>query len=122
MLRIGECAETIISSIAQRRFGDHNNDNIEQEVRLWWDELQKKGEKQVLIESVSRGDDNAPYQGMLLFEKYPDVAFEAIRNGVISAQHEWTRTRLLEIAAALRDDSVIDFLLHEMKSYSVGQD
>ena len=116
VLRVGECAEAIIAFIAQRRFGDHNNNNIEQEVRLWWDEVQRKGEKQVLIESVSRGDDNAPYQGSLLVEKYPDVAFEAIRNGVISSQSEWTRTRLLEIAAALRDVSVIDFLLHEMKS------
>ncbi len=116
VLRVGECAEAIIVSIAQRSFRDREKNNSEQEVRLWWDEFQKKGEEQVLIESVSRGDDNAPYQGMLLVEKYPEAAFEALRAGVLASKDDWTRTRLIELVSGLRDDSVVDFLLDEMKN------
>lgn len=77
--------------------------------------MQEKGEKQVLIEGTEKGDENAPSQGTLLAEKYPEEALEAIVEGARKAKDPWARTDLVRIAGDSEGDVPVPFLLHEIK-------
>ena len=54
---------------------------IKEQVVEWWETVERKGEKQVLVDAVSAG--TWPYgQAELLARKYPEVAVAAIKIGI----------------------------------------
>ena len=67
VLRVGDCIEQILCRIANRGFYEGRTTNsamvkdgqqatVKEQVERWWNEVQKKGEKQVLIEATMLGD------------------------------------------------------------------
>ena len=96
---------------------DDSAEAVKQQVRAWWDEVQKKGEKQVLIEGVESGDENSPAQAERLLAKYPDAALAAITRGAPKAK-AWACQRLIELAAEIKGDTPVPFLTQQMKQGS----
>lgn len=115
VLRVSDCAEATLCEIARRSFRSKKPANVKQEVKQWWDDIQKKGEQQVLIDATTLGDDNSVYQAKQLVAKYPHSALAAIRLGTANAQREWLRTQLVELACTLQEPEVTDFLLGQMQ-------
>ncbi len=124
VLRVGDCAERVLSRIANRRFylakstsGEMLKDgealSIKEQVEQWWAEVQAKGEKQVLVDAVAKGGDDSPAQAARLIEIHPLAALKAIREGIASSDSRWIRDRLIRHAAKLGEDST-DLLRKEM--------
>ena len=92
VLRVGDCAEAILSRIAHRPFYAQTSDGAmlkdgqgeatKRKVQEWWSKMQQKGEKQLLVETVASGDEDAAEQAERLVEKYPDAALAALAQGV----------------------------------------
>ena len=114
VLSVGECAEAIIAQIAQRRFRDQQKSDVKRNIEFWWNEIKDKGERQVLIEAASLGNQNSIYQSKRLIEKYPADAFAAIRQGILKCEQAWIGTKLVELVSSLEDDYVQDLLLEQM--------
>lgn len=127
VLRVGDCAQAIIERIANRRFykrtytnaamvKDGKAQSVKAQVKAWWAQFQKKGEKQSLIDGTAAGDDNSPEQADRLVEKYPDVALAAIVRGYNRAKDNWVRESLIRCATHIKGNAPVPFLLRQMKS------
>lgn len=127
VLRVGDCSVAVLERIAGRSFWtarttsaamlkDGQAPAAKKAVEAWWRDVQKKGEKAVLIEATKAGDDNSRAQAERLAEKYPDDALAAIRAGARRTEREWTRTSLVAIAGKLKGDTPVAFLREELKS------
>jgi hypothetical protein len=111
VMTIADCAEVILERIAGRRFyrGFQANPSgfppdreaTKQAIRAWWRAFQEKGEKQMLIEGTAAGDETSRRQALILLEKHPEVAAEAIQRGVDAARAEWVKNELLEVLARI---------------------
>jgi hypothetical protein len=120
MLTVGECAKYIIERIAGRSFpypGEYGDTaSLKRAVRDWYAELQRKGEKRMLIEAVERGDDNSTSQGALLLERYPRDAFPALVKGArVPRDYPPIRGELVSLIARVNGDEPLRFLLEEVK-------
>ena len=126
VLRVGDCAEQILSRIANRGFYNGRTTNsamikdgeqatVNEQIETWWNEVQKKGEKQFLIEETMRGDRNALQQARRLLERYPDDALGAIVHGARSSNAAWIRSGMIELAASLGEPATT-FLMAEMNN------
>jgi beta-lactamase regulating signal transducer with metallopeptidase domain len=122
VLTVGDCAVDILNDIAGKRFcvgylsRDTNTTAVEkvrQDVKAWWSAIQTKGEKQVLIEAAEAGDDYG--QAQMLWEKYPDVAPDALIRGVKASAHYWYRDFLIQILAGTNTPAVNELLDDEMR-------
>jgi hypothetical protein len=129
VLRVGDCAVAILERIAGRRFWqprttsaamlkDGQSKTAKQAIEAWWQDMQRKGEKQVLIEAVGAGDGNSPSQVERLVAKYPDSAVDALRAGARKAGEDRTRSELVRQAAALKGDLPLAFLGEELRGSS----
>ena len=96
---------------------DNSADAVKRQAQGWWADVQKKGEKQVLIEAVESGDENSPAQAERLLAIFPDAALAAIASGAPKAK-AWARQRLIELAAEIKGDSPVPFLTQQMKQGS----
>lgn len=125
VLRVGDCAEHILRRIAGRHFYSRNYTNgamvkdgeaktIKEEVEAWWKEVQSKGEKQVLIEAVSSGDENASNQATLLATKYPDSAIDAIQKGLANSKRDWNSQRLIALLAKLGSEEALEVVNQQL--------
>ena len=129
VLRVGDCARAVLERIAGRQFYDRRSTSGEmskddataaarRQIREWWEQVQEKGEKQVLVEAVELADNNSPWQAERLLEKHPDVALAAIIRGARRTENVWARERLVNLAARIEGDAPMPFLLEEMKQGS----
>jgi hypothetical protein len=127
ILTVGDCAIAILQRITGKSFylprttssypsKDGGASPARKAAERWWAEFQAKGERQTLVDAVSSGSDDAPAQGELLIERYPMDTLAAIVNGARASAREWTRTRLVELAARLTAPEVTNFLRAEMQS------
>ncbi len=127
VLRVGDAALAILQEIAGRTFYQRTYTNaamtkdgaastVQAEASAWWAEVQEKGEKQVLIEAVGRGDDSSVAQARRLVEKHPDVALEALESGLARAEEPWTRSRLVQIVDELPGDAAAALLSRQLRS------
>jgi hypothetical protein len=127
VLRVGDCAMAILGQIAGRSFwsGTYTNAAMAKDgqvaetrskVRAWWEEFEKKGEKQSLIEGVQAGDDSSDSQADRLVAKYPDSALSAIRQGLKASKKDWLAQRLVKSACQLKGEDVLPFLLEELSN------
>lgn len=126
VLRVGDCAETIIGRIAGRGFyrRKHTNgamlkdgvsNDVEAQIRKWWKDVQQKGEQQVLAEAVAGGDLNAARQAQRLTSEYPKAAFAAIKAGIAACENEYVRAELIQQVATLHVDDVEPLLTKLME-------
>jgi hypothetical protein len=126
VLRVGDCAEDIIERIAARSFWrgkttnsamlkDGESSETKKQIEAWWQDIQKKGEKQVLIETVAVGDQTSRKQASRLVKKYPDAAFDAISKGIEHATDEYVKDRLIHRVVELTDTRVVPLLRKLLK-------
>ncbi|HZZ82775.1 MAG TPA: hypothetical protein VFE62_30025, partial [Gemmataceae bacterium] len=80
----------------------------------WWQDFQKKGDKQVYIEATIKGDGDSARQARRLAAKYPAEALSAITQGARACKDNWIRANLVSTAADLKDPGVTDFLRSEL--------
>jgi hypothetical protein len=126
VLRVGDCARAVLENIAARDFyrldsthsemsTDNAAEEVKRNVRAWWEQIQKKGEKQMLIEGVERGDYNVISQANRLLSKYPDDALPAIARGAMKTQEVSTRHGLIQLVGRIKGDAPVPFLMEQMK-------
>lgn len=126
VLRVGDCAEAILARIAGRYFYERRSTHaamlkdgdvarVKEEMKTWWAEVQKKGEKAVLVEATAKGDGNSPSQGERLLERYPEAALPALAAGARAAGDSWVRAALVGVVGKVKGDDCLPFLLAELK-------
>jgi hypothetical protein len=126
VLRVGDCALDILERIAERTFWqststfsymtlDNQTAGTKEKVQAWYAELQKKGEKRLLIEATERGDRASYRQAWRLLERYPDAALPALLKGIEASKDDSTRALLVGTAADIKDESPLPLLLREVK-------
>jgi hypothetical protein len=122
VLRVGDCAAAILERIADRSFESRPHMSAQKatetkmRVQAWWAELQKKGEKQMLVEGIQLGGEDGIRQASRLAKRYPDVALDAISKAARQEKVGNNRPRLVEIAATLPGEKVLAFLRDEAKN------
>jgi len=125
-LRVGDCAARILARIAGRKFdvgGYAHAARVEngresakkRQIKAWWADVQRKGEKQVLIEGVAAADRNALSQANRLLDKYPDDALEPIVRAARAAAEPGIRRWLVEALGQITGDGPVPFLLEELE-------
>ena len=127
VLRVGDCAETILERIAGRSFwgASYTNASMAKDdeaavtkarVSAWWIDFQKKGEQQTLMEAVGAGGQDSSEQARRLLQQYPAAAGSAILRGVRAAKEPWIRGGLIHLAGALRSAEADDLLLNALET------
>jgi hypothetical protein len=120
VLRIGDCAGAILERIAGVSFGAGSNHQygsvvkVKKEVAAWWQEFQKKGEKQQLSDATMAGTVSY-HQLERLVRKYPDAAFEAIAKGLPATKIDWMRSNLIITLCALDAKRAVPVLREELR-------
>jgi hypothetical protein len=126
VLRVGDCAEQIITRIAGRSFyqrystsgamvKDSEAASVKKRVQDWYEELKKNGAQRMLVEATEKGDWQSVAQAKMLLKRYPDAASASILAGAKAAKEDWARTELVKIAAQIKGDGPLPFLLSEVK-------
>jgi hypothetical protein len=125
ILRVGDCSRVVLELIAGRDFGRDGAraamvksgelPAVKRRVLAWWAEARVKGEKRMLVEGVAGGNEYSPRLAERLVAKYPDAALAAIRVGVRAAANGWNRARLVDAAAGLKGEELLDFLREELR-------
>jgi hypothetical protein len=126
VLRVGDCAQIILEEITAQRFyvpkttsaamfKDGEAKAVKARAQQWYDEFQRKGEKQQLIDAVARGDNQSSAQAQRLVEKYPEAALPALQAGMKAATSNWVRADLVRLSRDLNDDGALALLLREAK-------
>jgi hypothetical protein len=126
VLRVGDAAQQILERIAGRSFYERRSTSgamvkdgaagkVKEQVKAWYAELQKKGEKRLLEEATLKGDDNSPRQGKRLLERHPEAALAALVSGAKASRDSWVRAKLVQLVGEVRDDACLPFLLAELK-------
>jgi hypothetical protein len=126
LLRYGDCCQQIFEAITGHTIftphstvsyphSDNEGKKCKERAGKWWEEFQKKGEKQMLVEGVRVGDHDSPRKAEQLAKKYPDAALAPIMDAARATGSARTRSVLVEVAADLKDDKVQAFLHEELK-------
>lgn len=124
VLTVGDCAAFILNRIAGKAFytpqstssylsKDGNVAQVRQDAETWWAEIQRKGERQTLIDATVAGA--APGQARLLCERYPEAAPAALMRGISASRTPWSRAQELGLLAAFSGPGVEQFLHHELR-------
>ena len=117
VLTVGDCAMEILGRITGKYFyvpthsaGYMSTDGKVAETHklaeAWWAEFQKKGEKELLVEGVEAGDENASPQASLLVARYPDVAATALSKGIHNATNAVAEASLSEQMRARKNANI----------------
>lgn len=120
VLRVGDCALEILRHISGRRLGtslltsEKRIAEARQGAEAWWTEFQMKGEKQTLIDGTASGTYNAPEQGEMLTNRYPDAALSALIQGAKASTAGWPRSRLIRLISSFEDPLASEFLMLEL--------
>ena len=117
-LTYGDCCQQIFEGIALQSIYDGSDyplrdgkgKQCKERAERWWQEFQKKGEKQELIEGTIRGDRDSYLNAERLVKKFPEVAFEPLREGIRAAKEGWICSNMLNSMRKVKDDRVVAFL------------
>ena len=107
VLTVGECARQILCRIAHRNLKDRG------EAISWWQDIQEKGEKRVLVEGVIQGTRNSVHQARQLAKAFPKDALDAITQGAANTTSDYVERNLIEQAAGF-GDAAEPFLTRKM--------
>jgi hypothetical protein len=118
VLRVDHCAVRILERIACRKFAGDNElaGETKRKIQTWHAEFQKKGEKQMLIDGATRGDEESYDQAARLCERYPDSALSAIKAGMTAAKDATVRDKLIVAIGLIKGDSALPPLLAELNN------
>src|SRR5262249_516882 len=105
-LTYGDCCQQIFEAIALHSIYERTTTvgyplrdglgkQCKERAERWWQEFQKKGEKQVLIEGTRRGDRDSYLNAERLVKKFPGAAFDPLCEGIRSAKEDWIRSNML---------------------------
>jgi hypothetical protein len=125
VLRVSDCAYAIIERISGRRFLQPTQANApmtrdqlvtvtKKKIEAWWAELQKKGEKRMLIEATEAGDEESLAQARMLVKRHPEAALDALIQGADNCTQSSIHARLLDIVATVKGDQALKFLRKEL--------
>jgi hypothetical protein len=125
-LTYGDCCQQIFEAIALHSIyertstsgypmRDGQGKQCKERAKKWWQEFQKKGERRVLIEGAMRGERNSYLNAERLVKKFPESAFEPLREGIRAAKEDWIRSNMLNYMRDLKDDRVVAFLREQAK-------
>lgn len=130
VLRVGECAKTIISRIAGRSFYLPSDSKLTQEevrakekadMKAWYAEFVKRGEKGFLIDSTERGDLDSAEMGRRLAEKYPKDALPILIKGARATKIGHVRATMVDLIASFKGEDSLQFLLTEINDGPFAQ-
>ena len=124
VLRVGDCAAMIVSRTAGREFYRHTATGkrmtkdeaklTKERVEAWWKEIQTKGEEQVLVEAVKAGDENSVHQAKILFEKFPNLAVDAIRSGLEKPKRALIGQSLISLLVDDGSDKAMELIRQQL--------
>jgi hypothetical protein len=128
VLRVGECAEAILSRIAGRTFysptctscymsNEEKTAATREAALAWWKQFQKKGEEQAWIEVVSSGQRDAMELAPRLLQKYPADAIAPICRGIEKAEDYTTGCELIDVLGGTNDNATTRFLSKQMQTH-----
>ena len=131
VLRVGECAQKIIESIAGVSFNKPNfaknsrqltgRELARAEIKAWYAELMKKGEKGFLTEATERGDHNSGEMANRLLKKYPMDALPVLIKVAKAAKDGPVRATIVDLIASCNGEDSLRFLLTEIKEGPLAQ-
>jgi hypothetical protein len=124
VLRVGDAALSILQRIAGRRFFERNYTNAamvkdeavkatREAARAWWSEIQKKGEKQVLLEAAEKGDLD---QARRLLDRHPDLALAALTKALAAAKEGGPSVYLIQMIGEIPGEASTAVLVEALKS------
>jgi hypothetical protein len=110
VLTVGDVARAILFRIIGRRFyepsprevADGQAQSVKEQLKAWLGQVQAKGYKQVLSQGVETGDEQAPGQALLLVEKYPEDALDALKKGYDAAKKGGVLDGIVSVAGKLK--------------------
>ena len=122
---VGDCAGDILERITgrflfQARYnsGSRSTNGEPSATRkaadVWWTEFQKKGERQMLIEGVTAGGEDAPSQAALLRDHFPDIASPILIQGAQTETNSRIRVELIDELSEITNHATIAFFREEM--------
>jgi hypothetical protein len=125
-LTYGDCCQQIFEAIALHSIYERTSTSgypmrdglgkqCKERAERWWQEFQKKGEKQVLIEGTMRGNRESYLNAERLVKKFPEVAFEPLREGIRATSEDWIRSNMLNFMRQIKDESVVPFLREQAR-------
>ena len=114
-LTVGDCAENTLHRIAGRSFYATQTQTSAQLAQAWWKEVQEKGEKQALIDTVRSGGAHAGDDARFLQQHYPDEALAAIIEGTRNTHEPTTRQDFVNAASGISGDEAVSYLKEEMR-------
>ena len=129
ILTIGDCAQQILDRMTGQEFysagstsGYMSNEDkmrtVQTAARAWWADYQKKGLKQMLVDSLSEG--KTPPSALVEQLKMADASAveAAVLAGAAKAQNDWLTRQFIDELASLKTPKVTEALVKFMKSHS----
>jgi hypothetical protein len=122
---VGDCAEAVLQRIAGRTFwtsrpgysGIPKEEDIAARRALaeaWWNEVQAKGEKQVLVSTIASGKVHIGDLVQKLRARWPEALLDALLLGAPRATELYVRYEFIRELGAIEDDRATKFLLSEL--------
>lgn len=123
LLRYGDCCQQIFEAITGKTIHtsggypmqDGNGKKCKERAELWWQNYQKKGEKQVLVEETASGTRDSSHFAKTLADKYPEAALAPLFEGIRASTDKHVRANLISVVAKLKSDKVPPLLIEELK-------
>lgn len=126
ILTIGDCTQQILSRMSGQTFysqestsgymsNEHKMQDVQKAARRWWDEYQKKGKKQMLVDSIADGKTAPGPLVVQLQAEAPDAVEEAVLRGTQKADSDWLLRQFIQQLGSLKSPAVTRELLKLMK-------
>ncbi|WP_395743060.1 hypothetical protein [Prosthecobacter sp.] len=125
ILTVGDCAQQILSRMSGQNFyspastsGYMSNEDkmleVQKAARKWWDDYQKKGKKQMLVDSIAAGRTSPGPLVQQLKEEAPEAVADAVLRGTKKADSEWLHRQFIQQLGLLKSPAATEMLLELM--------
>ncbi len=116
VMSVGDVVEIAAMQVARRSFNSAGEGTSQEQMSLWWTAVTEKGLRQVASSTVESGRNNATSQALLLAERFPQEALEAIKKGYANSGERWGAQAFLPALQLLPIAQVDAWLTDEMKN------
>jgi hypothetical protein len=117
VMRVGDVVQRILEHLSGRNFGQwlapdgsRIPGTVRDRVQSWWADVQGRGDRQVLIDATTAGNQAGLEAARRLIQAYPDAAIDAIAAGIRATPTDGTRSEYVEAAGALPGETPVAFL------------
>lgn len=126
VLTIGDCAQQILNHLTGQNFyspastsGYMSNEekmlDVQKAARKWLEEYQKKGKKQMLVESITAGKTSPNALVQQLKAEDPEAVEDAVLRGAEAASDAWLLRQFIKELGSLKRPAATQMLLKIMK-------